>query len=166
MSETPLIQAYRDNEADIVEFLARRMKSAPNARDVVQDLCVKIWSERPPVPERNARGYLFRMAANLATDYQRREIRNARACTAVETVSYGNRATPSPEELLITADQLERMKAAVARMPDLSRRIFYLARFEGLTQREIAREVGLSPAGVFKRMRRVMEELARIRDED
>lgn len=165
MTETSLMKAYRENEADLIAFLTRRLHSVFGARDVTQDICVKICSENPPVPESNARGYLFRMAANLATDYQRRERLGGQLQTTDPDSICESRANPTPEELLISRDDLQRLRAAIDELPDMSRRIFYLSRFEGKTQREIARIVGLSPAGVFKHIRNTLEHLATVRDE-
>ena len=52
----------------------------------------------------------------------------------------------------------------MAELPPLSRKIFYLSRFEQKTQREIAAIVGLSPTGVFNHLRKVIDHLAAVRD--
>jgi len=45
-----------------------------------------------------------------------------------------------------------------------SRNVFYLSRFEGKTQREIARQLGISRTTVEKHMRKILDRLAAARD--
>jgi RNA polymerase sigma-70 factor (ECF subfamily) len=52
------------------------------------------------------------------------------------------------------------MLTALQRLPERSRQVFYLSRFEGLTQREIAVRLRLSRTSVEKHMRRALECVA------
>ena len=56
------------------------------------------------------------------------------------------------------------MERALAEMPAISRKIFYLSRFEQKSQREIASMVGLSPTAVFNHIRKVIDHLAAVRE--
>lgn len=165
MSEPPLIQAFRENERDLIHFLAARLKSAFAAQDLAQELYLKVRSLDAPVPVRNERAFLFRMAANLAIDHQRQESRRAELLAEAQAFLAGDETDSlTPEQSLIARVELARLERALAELPPLSRRIFHLSRFEGLSQREIAGLVGLSPTAVFKHLRKVVDHLARVRE--
>ena len=164
MSNTHLIEAFKENERDLIRFLMVRLQSVFAAQDLAQELYLKISSLEEGFSVRNGRAYLFRMAANLAIDHQRRETRRAELLDEVQTFLSGDADFVTPEATLISRDQLARLERAMAELPPLSRKIFYLSRFEQKTQREIAAIVGLSPTGVFNHLRKVIDHLAAVRD--
>lgn len=164
MSRARLIEAFRENEHDLVSFLVARLRSAFVAQDLAQDLYIKVCSldETPPV--RNCRAYLFRMASNLAIDHLRGETRQAAALAEARALLEDAADHATPERTVIARDEFARLERVLAGLPPLSRRIFYLSRFEERSHREIAEIVGLSPAAVFKRLRMVLDRLAAARD--
>jgi DNA-directed RNA polymerase specialized sigma24 family protein len=50
------------------------LKGALTAQDLMHELFVKITTQHDVPDIRNRKAYLFRMAANLATDYQREAV--------------------------------------------------------------------------------------------
>tara|TARA_R110001592_G_scaffold81299_5_gene241398 strand:- start:7933 stop:8430 length:498 start_codon:yes stop_codon:yes gene_type:complete len=164
MSETSLIQAFRENERDLAQFLAARLKSAFAAQDLVQDLYLRVRGLDNPSDVQNGRAYLFRMASNLAIDHLRRERRRAELLAEAGDFLTGGIETPTPEQTLIARDELARLDVALSQLPAMTRRIFHLSRIDGLPQREVADIVGLSPAAVFKHLRKAVDHLALVRD--
>jgi RNA polymerase sigma factor (sigma-70 family) len=164
MSESRLLQAFRDNERDLFRFLTARLRSAASAQDLTQEIYVNLRGVDEARPVRNARAFLFRMAANLAIDHQRGEARRTALLAEARDLLGGGIDTATPERALLARDELARLQRALAELPPLSRRIFYLSRFEEKSQREIATIVGLSPAAVFKHIRKVVDHLARVLD--
>ena len=74
-------------------------------------------------------------------------------------------ATPSPEQSTIDRDTLDHLAKAIAALPGKTREAFILRRVEGLSQREIARRMGLSENTVEKHISRglrlLVDQLAR-----
>jgi len=103
-------------------------------------------------------------AEQAAIDHLRGESRRAALLAEAQSFLGTRDAVATPEQDLIARDQLARLERAMAEMPPLSRRIFYLSRFEEKSQREIAEIVGLSPTAVFKHIRKVLDHLAGVRD--
>lgn len=164
MSEPRLIETFKENERDLVRFLIARLKSAFTAHDLAQELYIKICSLNETVPIRNNRAYLFRMAANLAIDHLRREARHTEILAEAKEFLGDDVDPTTPERTLLAREELARLERAMAELPPLSRKIFYLNRFEDISQREIAAIVGLSPTAVFKHIRNVVDHLAKVRD--
>lgn len=140
-----------------------RLKSAFAAQDLAQELYLKICSLDDRIAVHNSRTYLFRMASNLAVDHLRRESRRAELLEETRGFLTGGSSFPNPEQALISREELARLKRAMAELPPLSRKIFYLSRFEHKSQREIAKIVGLSPTAVFKHLRKTIDHLAAAR---
>lgn len=164
MTNADLIESFKENERDLLKFLVARLKSAFTAQDIAQEVYLKISTLDDTVAVRNARAYLFRMAANLAIDHLRRESRRAELQSEFLAIMGEEAHAATPEQDLISREELARLERALAEMPAISRKIFYLSRFEHRTQREIAAIVGLSPTAVFNHIRRVIDHLAAVRD--
>lgn len=158
------MRAFRQNERDLIRFLVARLRSVFAAQDVAQEIYLKAAGADGQEPVLNGRAYLFRMAANLATDHQRRETRQAELLTEARAFLGDGIDPTTPEQVLIARAELVRLERAFAELPPLTRRIFHLSRFEEKSQREIAEIVGLSPTAVFKHLRRAIDHLARVRD--
>lgn len=61
--------------------------------------------------------------------------------------------TASPEQTTSDRQSVERLSKALQKLPERTRRIFCLARVEGLSYPEIARQLGISESTVYKDMR-------------
>lgn len=114
------------------------------AQDVVQSAYVKLSEANHGEDLRQPAAYLFRMVRNLAIDTQRR--------TALESgflvdVDYGEVAAASgetPESRLGNQQELHIVAAALATLPERTRDAFELHRLNGLTQREVGAQLGVS----------------------
>jgi RNA polymerase sigma factor (sigma-70 family) len=69
---------------------------------------------------------------------------------------------PSPPELLIEQEELQRLSAAVASLPDGARRAFSLHKVEGRSHAEVAALLGISRSGVEKHIAVAMKHLRRV----
>jgi RNA polymerase sigma factor (sigma-70 family) len=164
MSESPLVESYRICERDLVRFLARRVKCIITAHDLAHDIFMKIHTLEGIAPVRNPRAYLFRMASNLAADHLRTEARHSALLHEAHGMLWQGVEEATPERRLIARQALAAVRGIIADLSPTSRTIFYLSRFEGKTQREIALELGISRTTVEKHMRKVLDRLAAARD--
>jgi RNA polymerase sigma factor (sigma-70 family) len=149
-------------------FIARRVPP-DEAEDILQDLVVKLASHASgPVAE--PRAYLYRMAENLLLDRIRSDGRRrgreqawvaAQAGATLETD-----ARPSPEQALIARQRLALVSAALATLPERTLSVFRRYRIDGVPQRQIAAETGISLSAVEKHLqkayRTVVEAQARL----
>jgi RNA polymerase sigma-70 factor (ECF subfamily) len=140
-------------------FLARRVPPE-DAEDVMQDLVVKLESHASgPVAE--PRAYLYRMAENLLLDRIRSEGRRRgreQAWVAVQagaTLETDDR--PSPEQALIARERLSLVSTALAVLPERTMHVFRRYRIEGVPQREIAGELGISLSAVEKHLQKAYQ---------
>jgi RNA polymerase sigma-70 factor (ECF subfamily) len=157
----------------LLRFLAARRAAPDEAEDILQDLFVKLGAAGTgPIGE--PRAYLYRMAANLLLD-QRRAAgrRGAREQAWVEARQVADPAIddrPSAEDALIARERLALVAGALAALPERTATIFQRYRIDGVAQRDIAAEQGISLSAVEKHIqiayRAVVDARARLADAD
>lgn len=142
---------------------------ADEAEDILQDLYVKLESV-PAGPVAEPRAYLYRMAENLLLDRRRSAGRRSGREEAWATSRLGAMREaderPSAEQVLIARERLALVASALAELPERTRLVFRRFRIEGVPQREIAAELGISLSAVEKHLQRayqvVVETQARL----
>lgn len=159
MQNSVLVETYLEYKIELLRFLSKRLGSPALAADLVHDLYVKLRST-PDIPSvQNHRAYLFRMAANLATDHVRGESRRAEIRDREVGVIWRNADNLTPERHVIDRAELAYLKEEIAKLPSRHRRVFFLSRFEGKTQAEIAESLGVGITTVHKDIKKVMTVL-------
>lgn len=165
MADLLLLETYKQCRKDLLGFLTRRLHCRFIAADLTQDLYIQLTRLKDSPEIQNQRAYLFRMAANLAIDYQRVEGRRQELLKeAMLDEEHELTLDASPERTIIADEQLQQIQDRIARLPELSRKIFYATRFEGKTQRQIAEDFNVSTTTVENHIKRVFDALREMRD--
>lgn len=114
-----------------------------------------------PGPVAEPRAYLHRMAENLLHDRRRsagwRTSREEAWVASQLGVTGEADGRPSAERELIAREELRLISEALTALPDRTLQIFRLYRLDGLRQREIAVELGISVSSVEKHLRRAYQ---------
>ncbi len=117
------------------------------AKDVVQEVLIKIWEKRAEFENvNNLEGYCMRMTRNLAIDKTRS--RHHQSTTALYQVQHFATQAPTPYEATAENDTFQLIKGIVKKLPETQRRIFQLRDFDGLSYKEIVEETGQSMSQV------------------
>ena len=142
-SNTSLLQLYTDNHTALTRFAIRLTRSHSDAEDIVQDAFFRLSSARPVTPVPKAQlSYLFQIVRNLSIDYYRKQaqIKKHHDDSDVNAILSNN----SPEASCSDAQILNQIDAALAELPERTRYAFEQNRFHGISQKEIAIELGVS----------------------
>lgn len=166
MAPLSLLHVFQEHERDLRAFMAARLRCPVTAHDLAQELYLKVSALEARLEVSQGRAYLFRMAANLVIDHQRRERRQGGLLAQVESMLAGSGGGISPERQVMAQQELQALIAAVERLPPATRRVFKRNRFDGMSQREIAAELGISQTAVEKHIRKALARLAAHRDEN
>ena len=151
----PLIAAYLRKRADLVRFFTLRTGSAAVAEDVVQDLFLKISETEAPADLHSPEAYLYRVGSNLMLD----RVKQRRRQTARDDRWNRERVGDDPEpvgqdppadEAVASRQRLQRLLAAVDRLPPQVATAFRLHKFDGLSHAEVAARMGVSRSSVEK----------------
>ena len=140
--------------------MASRVRCTFTAHDLAQELFLKVSALEQRLEVTHARAYLFRMAANLVVDHQRREQRRVSLLSEIDCHLWGGAEGVSPERQVMARQELRDLAAVVEGMTPATRRIFRMNRFDGMTQRDIATELGISQTAVEKHIRKALALLA------
>lgn len=152
------------HEADIRRWLAARVRGLTvcDVDEVIQETYARVWSV-DPARIVTIRAYLFVTARNIVGEAVRRSrIVSIEAMADIDNLNIvGDEITA--ERRLSGREEVERLHRALARLPAKCRQAFELKKFEELSQREIARRMGIAESTVEKHLakalRMVLEEM-------
>lgn len=130
------------------------------AEDVAQETFVRAWKHAGAFDPRRGgvTTWLLTIARNVAVDVvrlRRHEVVGSDVLLALQLPS----AEQDPDERLIAAGESERVRRAVAILPEEQKRALVLAAFHGLTGREISELEGIPLGTVKTRIRTAMLKL-------
>ncbi len=150
-----LTNVFLRHYREVLGFLSLRTGSRDVAQDCAQDTWIKLAEFRDKTLPDNERAYVFRVAANIATDWHRRR---GREITALADYAAAQPPAFEADTLdVASANQLlHRLEAALLRQPHRSLDVFVLHRHEGLTYRAIAERLAISVSAVEKHMMRIL----------
>jgi RNA polymerase sigma-70 factor (ECF subfamily) len=162
--KSEIAQLYQDTSDELRRLLVRKLGNHQEADEIAQDAYLKLCRIRrdDKTDIRDLRKYLFTMSVHLALNVLRKR-RNAtnyliHEQALREEIGLASEGTSLYRELL-AEQQLGAVKDALMKLPDKTRYIFLLHRFEGLTYAEISRRVGLSVKAVEYHMTRALEQI-------
>lgn len=141
---------------DLVRYAEGILGGDGSGEDVVQETFFRLWLNRHELrPGGSLRAYLYTLTKHAAIDERRR---NARRATAVNSAASPPTA-PSPLDAAAASDLAHATNTAVSALPARRREAFVLARLGGLTHREIAASMGVSPQTVANQISAAMASL-------
>jgi RNA polymerase sigma-70 factor (ECF subfamily) len=152
---TALFDEFRD---PLLRYLLSFGLAVPDGEEVLQDVFLSLFQHLDRgKPLENTKGWLFRVAHNLALRRRCRVRREGEGRTGEETVID---PAPSPEDQVATGQTRQRVSAVVEALPEQDRRCLFL-RAEGLRYREIAGVLDMSLGAVSASLTRSLARIAR-----
>ena len=139
-------EAWEAERLALFGFLRRQVRDRETAEDLLQETFVRAIRSGRIEDRGRLRSYLFTIAQNLATDHWRRHLRLAPTRAELtdgegaEQVEDGR--SESPEEHAGRRRLEQRLRQALAELPERYRRAFRLAAIEQRSYREIAVATG------------------------
>ncbi|WP_257005627.1 RNA polymerase sigma-70 factor [Tannerella forsythia] len=127
------------------------------SEDIVQETFLKIWKNRKTIDIRlSFRNFLLTSVRNSCTDYLRKESITTKYTTdQVELPS----VSMSPEDFYTLSELETLLRQALEKLSSDVREVFEMNRFNGLTYREIATRLELSPKTIEARMSKALKTL-------
>jgi len=149
---------------DLQGFLTSRLKCAETAADLTHETYLRLNKKVQESPPDNARALAFRIALNLAIDYQRKVVvRNKYASNMAfdDALQVSSNKAAEPDKALMGQQQMLMMKQALDELPVNSRTAFYMHSVDGLKYSEIASRMGISKSMVNKLLSQAMTHCAK-----
>lgn len=146
-------QLYSDHHGWLFGWLRKKLGCSHNAADLAQDTFARILASRDVVAGmREPRAYLSTTARRLVIDRARRkQIEDAylqELALTAETLA----GFQSPEQILTTLEALEQIAFVLEELGANARQAFLLYFLDGLTQVDIAAQLGISERMVRKHL--------------
>lgn len=133
-------------------FFRKRMRDPQDVEDLVQEVFVRIAGRSGAAQMDCPEAYVFQTAANLLRDRARRHATHARGNQMLADRAEDFVEEISPERVLLGKRRLAEFRKALAELPERTRAIFLLHRFEEFKYAEIAARLGISTSSVEKHM--------------
>lgn len=146
-------------------YAGRLLRDFDRARDVVQDVFLRLCKQEPRPEGRRLKAWLFTVCRNRALDVLRKEKR----MTPLKADNGGASATldRSPDEALEQQEAESEMLAALGRLPENQKEVIRLRFQQGLSYKEISRVTDLTVTNVgylihtgLKRLREALDAQA------
>ena len=138
-------------------FFLRRLRNHAEAEDLTQETLIRVLEQH----ENRADSYVFQIAQNLLIDRQRRGAVRDRYREAVSAQQDCHRDSRDAHVILEGQQQLAIAMSALDALPERTRSIFILYRFEKIRQGDIALAFGISASAVKQQVAKAMAALAR-----
>ena len=147
---------FRIYYGKVRNFVSLLVHSDSDAEDIAQDIFIKMWEKRSCFADiKSLDSYLYIMSRNAALDYIRKDKRYPEPEEFKDILYSGD--DPDAKYLAMEQDLLIRM--FVSTLPEKRRRIFEMSRYEGVSNDDIAKRLGISKKTVENQIHLVLSEL-------
>ncbi len=153
-SESAFKELFRRYYSSLFYFARRRVQDEDLVRDLLQDVFLKLWAGRENLDEnKSIKSFLFTITNNLIIDHFRK--------TSSHHVSFDDLA----ELISFRADQVseseseraEQLRLFIDQLPEPIQAVYFLSKYEGYKNQEIAEILGISVKTVEARMTRLIK---------
>src|SRR6267143_2544348 len=150
---------FAEHAPALRNFLGARCRDPDLAAELLQETAARLVAAGPRLDlNGNARGYLFRIAANVWRDHLRREIVRRRGTEAWSREEPPR--TPDADEAVLASELRAAVRRAIAELPPAQREVIELRHREGLIFREIAARLGRPLGTVLTQMRAALQRVS------
>jgi RNA polymerase sigma-70 factor (ECF subfamily) len=154
---------YERHRAALHRFLVRQTRDPEFAGDLFQETWGKVIAYRERYEDRaQFRTFLFHVARNCWLDALRargRDVTWAAQTIEPDDATLFDAHARGPEAHAVAASEGERLRVALARLPDAQREAFLLHEEAGLTIDEVARVTGVGAETAKSRVRYALSKL-------
>jgi len=149
----------------LYRFAFRLLGNNEEAKDVVQEVMIKVWSGREQLDQvQNLEAWCMRITKNLSLDRLRQQQR--RPTDPLEKGTHLTHQSPTPAEATELAERMKRISELMAELPDKQRQVMHLLDVVGYRFNEICDilEIDMSQVKVnlFRARNAVREKLLKM----
>jgi RNA polymerase sigma-70 factor (ECF subfamily) len=127
---------FKEHNRSLVSYLALRLRSVQEAKEVAQEAYVRVLQLDRPGAESFLKNFLYRVATNLAVDRLRHRVHEQRHEQTIDPDL--DSSLNAPEHATLAGEQFDMLFASLNELPPKCREALTLFRLEGLSQQAIA----------------------------
>jgi len=147
---------FERHHTGLFDFFSRTLGDRPAAEDLVQEVFIRVLKYRRTYRDDGRfQTWMFHIARNVRNDHLRKRRPDQLMADMPEPEAAGTDQAAAVEH----AEDLERLRRALLRLPDDRRELVVLARYHGMTHEEIGAVLRVEPGTVRVRLHRALKEL-------
>lgn len=146
---------FRKNYAGMLRYSTSILKNQELAEEVVQDIFYSMWKNRTNLTISSLDAYLYKSVYNKSLMALRRMKHETRMDE--EWIKKEVSSTLDPHEVLTEKETEDQVIAILERLPERTRTIFMMSRFEGLKYNQIAEKLSISVKTVEANMGKALK---------
>ncbi|NOU45336.1 MAG: RNA polymerase sigma factor [Methyloglobulus sp.] len=154
-----------DHQDELLRFIFRKVNCPDTAQDIFQDTFVRYTNYPEKNKIENHRAFIFRIAANLVSDYERHNRVRERfhPNEEIDLDNLPQQDNRQPEQLVSQQERLQQLAKAVSALSPRCRDVFILIKFEELTYNQVAERLGISVSMVEKHLSHAIKALQQLK---
>jgi len=154
--EVAFREVYNRYSSLLLIYAYRKLQDKEEAKDVVQDVLAKLWSNRDVLDIKTTlSGYLYRAVLNKILNIFRHKDFDRQY---IDAVQYLIETETSATDYLIREKEMEAMiEKEIAGLPERMREVFELRRKDYLSNKEIATRLSLSEHTVATQIKKALK---------
>jgi RNA polymerase sigma-70 factor (ECF subfamily) len=146
LTATDIADLMHKHRRELLGFLSQRISCTEAAQDIFQETFIRYAGYGGKDRVENPRAFIFRIAANLATDYLRSHSRHS----ADDEAEGGEQSALSVERTVMSQQQLEQLIAALDELSPKCREVFVLLKLKHCSYAEVEQRLSISQTMIFK----------------
>lgn len=156
MTDSELERCYDAHASGVFHYLVTFTKTETDARDLLQELFIKLARTNRATVLQNEKAFVYRLAHNLAIDWlRRRKVRWDSEERLLQELEAGHQRAADPDMAVLA----RRFAEAMQTLPEEQRTLMQLKLWEGLTFEEIAEVQSIPLNTAASRYRYALEKL-------
>lgn len=139
------------HESDVRRWLRHSSLSVVDEDDVIQEAYARFSALACVDAIREPRAYFFTVARSIVLEHMRRARLTPMTVVADIGETFIVDEEPDPERVAADRDELRHVVKMIQSLPEKPRQVLWMRRIEGLSQKEIARRLGVPESTIEKR---------------
>lgn len=149
-------QLFETYSSRLYHFGLKYFHSQADAEEMVQDVFLKIWNNREGLKkEKSFSAYLFTIAFNQI----RKHFKKKHSVCELSDDIFEQIQDNSTEQSISYQSVLDQVSELLKELPPKKKQIFEMSRFQGLSSKEIAAQLGLSSKTIDNQVSEVIHYL-------
>lgn len=158
ITEKQFEEMFRSFFADMCNVAYTVLKDKDLSHDIAQQVFINVWDKRDDLNfDVSAFSYLRRSTINLSLNHIEKHGKEVLESDFTQTRFDGDVVSDRSDYLPGEVD--EAIKRAVEKLPQKAQTVFSLSRFQGMSNQEIADNLGISVKGVEKHISKSLKDL-------
>lgn len=151
-------QLFHNLYAPATRYMYYKCGNLQQAEDIVQNVFIKLWKLCATITFSKAKSYIYTACNNLFLN----EVAHQKVVLRYRKAMVPETDHESPDFLIEVDEFREKLKTAIAKLPDKEREVFLLSRVEKKKYVEIAEITGLTVKAVERRMSKALLQLREV----